>query len=77
MFVGFLRWIVAEIIQSRKSYLPELTIKVCHNMNKLILVRVWYAHWIFRLGSDNEFGYRLDKTIPKIREIKINIIYNR
>lgn len=46
-------------------------------MNKLILVRVWYAHWIFRLGSDNEFGYRLDKTIPKIREIKINIIYNR
>lgn len=30
-----------------------------------------------RLGSDNEFGYRLDKTIPKIREIKINIIYNR
>ena len=36
LFAGFSRWIVAEIIQSRKSCLPEYMIAVCHSMKHFL-----------------------------------------
>jgi hypothetical protein len=34
VFAGFSRWIVAEIIQSTKSHVPESIIEVCHAINQ-------------------------------------------